>query len=401
MRGPDVTVATRLVLMFPGFEPLPAEAHCRRFVREAAKSAPHYGMMFSTPPALTEPRSETAIGTGVLSVTATGAGWRTQSEIVVYELSELNEDYGERNVGWRFVRGFGAVGDFIVTGTFFRYLATGWRYGFFFIFPLLVLIGALLAGWLGHTIGAMVVPTAPTLAGSATAIAVAGLWLVFAQYRWNFMLALDDWAFASDIARGKRPDLERRFALLSEDIMRRLSQSSADEVLFAAHSFGAIAAVSALADALSARKDAGRLNLLTVGSSLLKIALHPAAKRLRAAVETIVSADRPWLDVQSLTDILNFYGTRPAELIAGRSGANQNTTKVRFRLQLEPATYKAIKRDFFRVHRQFVYGVERRSHYSYHAILCGPEPFADVVRRGGLSDNWSALASEAGQASAT
>ena len=96
--------------------------------------------------------------------------------------------------------------------------------------------------------------------------------------------------------------------------------------------------------------------------------------------------------MQSLTDILNFYGTRPAELLAGRSGPNQNTTRVRFRNQLDPATYRAIKRDFFRVHRQFVFGVERRSHYAYHAILCGPEPFAEVVRRGGLLDDWSGLA---------
>ncbi len=146
-----------------------------------------------------------------------------------------------------------------------------------------------------------------------------------------------------------------------------------------------------LADALQGTTKTERTGLLTVGSSLLKIALHPAAAKLRGAVKAIVAADIPWLDVQSLTDILNFYGTKPAELIAGRSSASQNTTKVRFRNQLESATYRAIKRDFFRVHRQFVYGVERRSHYSYHAILCGPEPFADVVRRGGLRDHWSAL----------
>ena len=171
----------------------------------------------------------------------------------------------------------------------------------------------------------------------------------------------------------------------------KASEASGDR-LFAAHSFGAIAAVRVLADTLRQSRNAEQSGLLTVGSSLLKIALHPAAKPLRADVEAIVTADRPWLDVQSLTDILNFYGTRPAELLAGRSGPNQNTTKVRFRNQLDPATYRAIKRDFFRVHRQFVFGVERRSHYAYHAILCGPEPFAEVVRRGGLLDDWSGIA---------
>ena len=65
---------------------------------------------------------------------------------------------------------------------------------------------------------------------------------------------------------------------------------------------------------------------------------------------------------------------------------------MRFRNQLSDQTYRAIKRDFFRVHRQFVFGVERRSHYSYHAILCGPEPFAEVARHAGLSDDWSGFA---------
>ena len=141
-----------------------------------------------------------------------------------------------------------------------------------------------------------------------------------------------------------------------------------------------------LADTLRQSSHAQRLGLLTVGSSLLKIALHPAARPLCAPLSKRSSRPiRPWLDVQSLTDILNFYGTKPAELLAGRSGPNQNTAKVRFRNQLEPATYRAIKRDFFRVHRQFVFGVERRSHYAYHAILCGPEPFAEVARRGGAA----------------
>jgi hypothetical protein len=209
---------------------------------------------------------------------------------------------------------------------------------------------------------------------------------------------MDDWAFARDLARGSRPDIEARFALLSADVVRRVEASKAEEILFSGHSFGAIAAIMALADSLKATEATSRAGLLSVGSSLLKIALHPAAKRLGNAVKTIVVTDSSWLDVQSVTDILNFYGTNPAELIAGRSGPNQNTTKVRFRNQMEPANYRAIRRDFFRVHRQFVFAAERRSHYSYHAILCGPERFAEVVRRGGLSEDWSGIAAAPVQA---
>ena len=113
-----------------------------------------------------------------------------------------------------------------------------------------------------------------------------------------------------------------------------------------------------------------------------------------------MQADAPWLDVQSLTDILNFYDSDPAKLLTGRSGPAQVTTKVRFRNQLGEATYRAIRRDFFRVHRQFVFGVERRSSYSYHAILCGPERFAVVAKCGELADDWSDLTASRSKRSA-
>jgi len=388
-------VTSRLVLMFPGFEPIPVEAHCRRFQREAAKTAPVYGMTVEQSAVTVEPHPEAGIPTGTFTVRASGEGWSTRSDIVIYGLGEINESYAAANPALRIVRGIVALVDFIVTGTFFRYLGTGIRYGLFFIFPLLVLIAAVLAAWLGHWLGVSFVTIAPSLAGwlLAAVAFVAIIWL--ASRRLHFLLVMDDWVFARDLARGRRPDIDARFARLSADVARRLTATDAGEVLFAAHSFGAIAAAMALADALQTGSRIERTGLLTVGSSLLKIALHPAAGRLRGAVKAIVEADIPWLDVQSLTDILNFYGTKPAELIAGRSGPNQNTTKVRFRSQLEGATYRAIKRDFFRVHRQFVYGVERRSHYSYHAILCGPEPFGDIERRGGLRDDWSAFGREA------
>jgi hypothetical protein len=290
-----------------------------------------------------------------------------------------------------------AVADFVATGTFFRYVSISWRYGLFFIFPLLVLVGAGLAAWIGYLAAAALFAAQPVLAGWIAAAAAFLAVFVYAARRLHFLLVMDDWVFARDLARGARAGPGRRLALLATDVRRRIEQSAAEEIVFAAHSFGAIAAVMMLAATLDGRASPRRYGLMTVGSSLLKIALHPAAKSLRAAVETIVGADGPWLDVQSLTDILNFYGSKPAELLAGRSGPAQTTTRVRFRNQLGEQTYRAIRRDFFRVHRQFVFGVERRSHYSYHAILCGPEPFAEVARRGGLADEWSAVAAAGGE----
>jgi hypothetical protein len=94
------------------------------------------------------------------------------------------------------------------------------------------------------------------------------------------------------------------------------------------------------------------------------------------------------VDCQSLTDPMNFYGSKPLHTLGLAEGREARTIHVRFRTQLKPETYRAIKHDFFRVHRQFVYGVEKRSPYAFHAILCGPEPFAAFAERGKLTESW-------------
>ena len=150
---------------------------------------------------------------------------------------------------------------------------------------------------------------------------------------------------------------------------------------------GAPSAVLTLADLLETVPEAKRAGLLTCGSSLLKFALHPAGRHFRDAVGVIVGNDTRWLDVQSLTDPLHCYGSDPARMFSDKATERQRTSRVRFRSQLSPETYKAIRRDIYRVHRQFVYGVERRSPYSFHMITAGPVPFADVVARGGLPES--------------
>jgi hypothetical protein len=112
--------------------------------------------------------------------------------------------------------------------------------------------------------------------------------------------------------------------------------------------------------------------------------LHPAARTLRESVETVANSKTVWIDVQSLTDPMNFYQSDPVRDLKIKGEKSPILVRVRFRNQLCDEAYKSIRRDFFRVHRQFVFGVEKRTHYSWHAILCGPEQFADVAALGGL-----------------
>src|SRR6185312_2340721 len=93
-------------------------------------------------------------------------------------------------------------------------------------------------------------------------------------------------------------------------------QAEADEVLVSGVSLGAVMMVEALARAFAADPDFCRRNerlaFLTVGSSLLKIGLHPAADGLKTAVARV--AGEPslfWVEYQAKVDLINFYKTDP------------------------------------------------------------------------------------------
>jgi hypothetical protein len=377
-----MTVTRRLALVFPGFEPIPVEAHCARFIREAKKNAPVFDMKIGT----SEPAFvRDGISTAGFTAHASGEGWQTDTEIVLYGLGDLNDAYAERGAVLRTLSGLAALADFVATGTFFRFVRTSWRYGLFFLYPVILLLAATLVG----ALVACSLPGDREFRWVAGLIAfVLALWLASAKM--HFLLMMDDWACARDIARGGSSDIGERIGLIEADVRRRIETADADEILLAAHSFGAITAVLALESVLRHRRKPIETGLLTTGSSLLKVALHPAAEKLRNAVAAIVAGPVSWIDVQSLTDPINFYGSNPKKALCIGTGKDPRIIRVRFRNQLGERTYRSIKYNFFRVHRQFVYASEKRTGYSFPAILCGPQRLSEIAANGGLADHWPA-----------
>lgn len=375
-----MTVTRRLALVFPGFEPIPVEAHCARFIREAKKNAPVFDMEVETG----EPVfAREGISTAGFTTHASGEGWRTDTEIVLYGLDDLNDAYAERGGVLRTLAGLAALADFVATGTFFRFVRTSWRYGLFFLYPVALLLAASMIGLLV----ARFLPGNWEFRWVAGLIAfVLALWLASAKM--HFLLMMDDWACARDIARGGSSNIGERIGLIGADMRRRIETAEVDEILLAAHSFGAITAILALESALGHERKPAEIGLLTTGSSLLKVALHPAAAKLRSAVAAIISGTVTWVDVQSLTDPINFYGSDPKKALHITAGNEPRIIRVRFRNQLDEGTYRSIKYNFFRVHRQFVYASEKRTGYSFHAILCGPQRLSEIAANGGLADRW-------------
>ena len=376
-------IEKRLVFLFPGFEPLDADAQVARFHRSAKSSA----SVWNAELALVSPE---ALATGPFAAfraTLSGPGYRTETEIVVCDWSDLIRAYAKRPAITRFVTGLVALGDFLATGTVFRYLRISWRYGFFYVFPLAMVLFALLpAVFLYDWLAGLIQGAPGVLAGLAAggAVALALLWWV--NRRLHLLVALDDWVMARDFCRGRNPRILARVEQQAAEIRRRSEASDAQEIVVAAHSLGASLAILAVDRAIRDGIAADRLHVLTVGSSLLKTALHPAASDQRDAVRRIVvERQLPWTDCQGLSDPINFYKSNPATSLGIEGGRTPVVVRIRFKHLVSSETYKRIKRDFFRLHRQFVLAVERRCAYSFHMLLLGPRPLADFAASGTIA----------------
>jgi hypothetical protein len=259
-----------------------------------------------------------------------------------------------------------------------------WRYGGFFLYPLVFILGTM---WL-------------SIAATRFAVIHGGLpfpvllapllWLaIFIALRWTFGrmvyigYALDDWYFARDFVHRARPELEVRLDRLAREFVRVVSATDADEIVVDGHSLGAPLSLAVVDRALQLDPQLGAgktLNLVSSGSSLLKVALHPAAGWLREAVGRVANTTSIyWVEYQALVDIINVYKVDPVVALGLPYAGKPLVRIVRIRMMVEEKTYRSFHLNFLRIHRQAVMGNERRYFYDYYMLCCGPIALADRI----------------------
>ena len=128
--------------------------------------------------------------------------------------------------------------------------------------------------------------------------------------------ALDDWYFARDFVHRARPQVDARLDHLARELVRIVRDTDADEIVVDGHSLGAPLSLVVLDRALQLDPQLGSrgkpLHLVSSGSSLLKVALHPAAAWLREAVGRVANAPSVyWVEYQALVDVINVYKVDP------------------------------------------------------------------------------------------
>lgn len=363
-------VNKRIVLHFPGFEPLDAEAHRQRYERAARQSARTWNFSIRTG-ALENPRTAPSF-----AVEAEGEGWETGSRIHVLDHNDLICGLRGRSLIRRIAGGYLNGARVVFHGGASGYFRHAWRFGLFFLFPFLLMAVGIA--------GCGLIAALPVFAGLGAwhllwslPVSLAVFVKVFLPLaeRLHTVHLFDDWGLAVSLARLEGPGVEERLAACVAQARAAFAEE-ADEYLVTSHSMGASMAVHVIGRLLEEdpRFFSGkRVVFATLGSGLLQCALLRPATVLRHRIGLIARCREIfWLDVHCLTDAINFYKVR-AVAAAGHADAPQaHILTIRFKAMLAPERYRRIRRQLLRVHRQYVLGSERRSTFDFTLMTAGP-----------------------------
>jgi hypothetical protein len=369
----------RQVFHIAGYDPVSPEQYYRRFLRQLQIFRQTWNVQAEA--------SELASGTPIprWSVRTTGPDWQVDTSFELFAWDDLvNQDAAGSRLN-RLRRAGATYLNLLISGTLLRYAFANTRYFAFAIVPVLqvLLLAAVgwgvaffLAGWLGAQ---------PLVQHAVAVIGGFGILLLLLEWpgrRWRTYQALDDWILSLDYIYGKRADLEARLDRFAMRIAACVREGQADEFIVVGHSLGATFAIDAVTRALAIDPELGNrggaFSIVTVGATIPKCGLHPAAEQLRERIGRVVREPSVyWIEYQSRADAISFYRCNPATMTRIIEKADQLQSKpVVRRLQIKdmmrPETFQKYRMRVLRVHYQFVSANDRRAPYDYFMMICGP-----------------------------
>jgi hypothetical protein len=207
-----------------------------------------------------------------------------------------------------------------------------------------------------------------------------GVGLFTAFIRWIDPLVLsrvvDLWIFLYELVHLERTGLAERLGAFSQDLIAQLQSNYFDEIIVVGHGIGAVLQPIIVDRAFWALpefgKDGRSINLLSLGSLLLAVGVHPEGGWVVAPASR-VARDKwvRWAEYQAEEDILSFPGRNPVtEMISDHDTPVLYNVRARDMVDVDP------KRHFpetaYRNHRQLVRANSKRYFYDYFMICCGP-----------------------------
>jgi pimeloyl-ACP methyl ester carboxylesterase len=377
------TVSRRSIFLIGGYEPKSSDAFFRRTSRELTR--------FCETWEVTANMSEQTLSSDGLLATAHVQsdmhGKHVATEFNFFVWNDIVLGDFARPTWVRLGHYLLTLGDYLFTGTFFRIFRQSWRFSLYFLYPTCMLaLFCLLGLGLGWAVAHLPLPAADWIGGLLGLLTVYGL-LRWSGRRWYVMHLMDLWSFSREHLRSQRADAEAHIASFAQAVVERARRGVDDEIVLVGHSTGGALILEIAAEALAREPQLGqigpRLTILTVGSTALKIGLHPAAKKFRQRVQALIDAPAlGWIECQAHTDVINFYKTDPVtamHLNSNRPDAFPQVHVVRVRDMLQPEIYKRFKFNLFRVHYQFIMANTQRYAYDFFMMCCGERLLVDML----------------------
>ncbi len=270
---------------------------------------------------------------------------------------------------------------YVFSSTAFSFIHHAWRFALYFAYPAVMLFFAIAMSFIIANFAAAAPFPFAWLAANIVFIASFFLMVKLGGNRYHVLHLMDLWSFSYDFIVQNRSDITDKLDRLADTIARQLTKTTYDEVLFIGHSTGGALILDTVSLAVEKHpnflKKYNGVNILTLGSTTLKIGLHPKAGWFRQRLNKLfLSPKIKWVEYQCLTDVINFHRTDPAELMEIQTTPIIRNIKIRE--MLDSKTYARIKRNFFRVHYQFVFGNTKPYHFDFLAICFGP---TDLISR--------------------
>src|SRR5215470_2049284 len=383
-------VRRRHVIYVAGYEPRGARGYCKLFERECDRFQRVW------PASLTiEPADFDSEDFARWLVDVRAPHWQVSTTYDFLRLERfIRSDLAEpmlrqipRALGW-------TIGD-LVSGAQLRIFRASWRFGLHLLFVQLVLLAWLAcAAAIGATVAYLVTDhfgwSAPVGFVISLVVALASFVALHPLAdRWGAIQIPSCWVVLRRFACGKATWLDQLIDVGARRLIAATQVNDADELVVVGHSAGCVIASAVVARALELDPDLGRkgprLVLLTLGSVMPAVALHPAARRMRDIIRRLaVEPSLAWIDCQSRKDVMAFLNFDPVDGVGVHVGAqrcNPLTWQVRFKDMLSSKDYRRLRWKFFRVHFQYIMASDRPSPYDYVLLVGGPVAIAEWAKQ--------------------
>ncbi|KAB2689507.1 alpha/beta fold hydrolase [Brucella pseudogrignonensis] len=373
------SVTRRALFFIGGYDPKSPEAFFGRMRKEVGR----FDQLWGTTTAVSDLRSDTDRGSVTITTESRSEGWSTQNDFTFLALDKLVLSDFNRPLFIRLIRYLAAFSSFILEGSALRFFRKAWRFGLYFIYPFMTLVAfalfaaastLLLSSWLGF-------------ASIAIGLLVFFIALSILGRRWSTLHLMDLWSFSSQFMHGQRPDAEALLQDFAGSIVRAVGSARYDEIILIGHSTGGMLILDVAARCVSLdtgfSQRAPKVSILTLGSTALKAGYCKRATAFRQQVSKLVAEPSlQWVEIQCLTDPINFYKTDPVkEMNLPQTRRDFPLIRtVRMKEMLQPETYRRIKRNFFRVHYQYIFGNTKAYWYDFFQICCGPTTLEDRAK---------------------